>query len=84
MGLFTKKNKLVKLQFCTNNIDRYYNDDHLDELEAFIEDYNIQVREMDCLSYCDECECSPYVLINNKFVEAKNPQDLINKIKEQL
>ncbi|MCU9612860.1 YuzB family protein [Caldibacillus lycopersici] len=84
MGLFTKKKQTIKVEFCTNNFDRFYNDDALDELEEFIDKHSIKFREMDCLSFCDECECSPYALINHKFIDANTPEELLKKLKEQL
>lgn len=84
MRLFTRKPKTTKLSFCINNLDRFYNDDDLDALEEFFDAHNVKVKEMDCLSYCDECECSPYVLINNSFMDAKDPKDLLEKLKEMV
>lgn len=83
MGLFTKNKKSLKLDFCTNNIDRFYDDESFEQLEQLIGDHKVKVREMDCLSFCDECECAPYVLINNEFVDAKSPQELFEQIKKQ-
>ena len=82
MKLFSKKTKTKKLLFCANNLDRFYSDEELDALEKFFDENEVNVREMDCLSYCDECECSPYVLVNNHFIGGKDPQDLLEKLKE--
>lgn len=82
MGLFKKKKKVI-LEFCTNNLNQFYDDDLFDELEELINEQDYQVKEMDCLSYCDECTCSPYVLVNSTFVEAETPRELIMKLKEK-
>lgn len=72
----------MKLEFCTNNLNQYYDDTMLDILEDLVDELGLQVREMDCLSYCDECTCSPYVLMNSTFIEAQSPEDLLKKIKD--
>jgi len=83
MGLFKRKKK-VTLEFCTNNLNQFYDDDQFDDLEEFVNEQGYQVKEMDCLSYCDECTCSPYVLINSVFVQAESPKELIMKLKEKI
>ncbi|MEG6573826.1 DUF1450 domain-containing protein [Caldibacillus debilis] len=84
MGLFSKKNKPGKLYFCTNNLNRFYDDDAFDRLEGFVDEHGLKVREMDCLSYCEECECSPYALFNREFIAADTPDELIEKLKRRV
>lgn len=83
MGLFTKKKK-SKLLFCTNNIERFYSDDDLDIIDNLADDHNLNVAELECLSYCDECECGPYVLINNKFHQGSSTIEVIQFIENHI
>lgn len=82
MGIFFKKKKKGKLEFCTNNLNQFYDDESFVKLDHFITEHGLEVKEMDCLSYCDECTCSPYALVDATYVEADTPEQLIQKLKE--
>ena len=84
MRLFFKKKTIPKIEFCTNNLNRFYDDEAFDQLEKFVEENHLKVREMECLSYCDECARSPYALLNNEFIRAETSDELMEKIKKRL
>ncbi|WAA11923.1 DUF1450 domain-containing protein [Fervidibacillus halotolerans] len=83
MKLFSKRKK-AKISVCTNNIDRFYSDEQLERLEDFAVHHNIDVQEMECLSYCDECAVKPYVLKNRKLIDADTPEELLEKMSAYL
>lgn len=84
MRLFSKKRKTPKLELCTNNLNLFFEDDDIDLLEEFIEVKKMNVKEMDCLDYCDECTCSPHALFNSTYFHAENPKALIFLLKEKI
>ncbi|WP_062354470.1 DUF1450 domain-containing protein [Bacillus kwashiorkori] len=83
MKLFSRKKK-SKLECCTNNLNKFFDDQAIEWLEELMDEYNVNIVEMDCLSYCEECVCSPYLLLNNQFINGETPDQLLAKVKQQL
>lgn len=84
MGIFSFRKKAPRLEVCTNNLDLFFDDELIEELEELIEEKGIKVREMDCLDYCDECTCQPHAILNKKYIYANQPDKLLNLIREKI
>lgn len=84
MGLFSIRKKTAKLQVCTNNLNLFFDDEMIEELEEIIDEKGIITKEMDCLDYCEECACQPHALLNKKYIYAEKPEELLNIIKENI
>ncbi|WAA09924.1 DUF1450 domain-containing protein [Fervidibacillus albus] len=81
MNIFSKRKKR-KVYVCTNNLNHFYSDEQLEQLEVFAEHQQIDLEEMDCLGHCEECAAQPYVIINRNFIGAASPKQLLEKVTE--
>jgi uncharacterized protein YuzB (UPF0349 family) len=79
--LFTKEKKL-KIDFCEKNLDRFLPKELQNEYSAFLSKKNIEFKEYNCQSRCEECKKSPYALVNGEFVSAADSKELLEKFKE--
>ncbi|NCU16916.1 DUF1450 domain-containing protein [Pallidibacillus pasinlerensis] len=84
MKLFSFRKKTPRLEVCTNNLDLFFDDEMIEKLEDLIDEKGIKAKEMDCLDYCDECTCQPHAILNKKYVQANEPNELINLIREKI
>lgn len=75
--LFGKK--VHKVLFCEKNLERFFDDEELDEFLAI---HHIEINEYECLSHCQLCEKSIYAEIDGKVIEADDTKQLAAKIKE--
>lgn len=81
--LFKRRRRKTKIEICTSNLMLFFDDEALDLLERLLDEENTTVREMDCLSYCEDCRRTPYVLLNSSRIHGGTPEQLIQKLKEQ-
>lgn len=68
------------IEFCTNNM-HHGTDEIMEKLEANL-DYD--VIDYGCLGNCGECFASPYALVNGEIVTASDPDQLYDKIIEEI
>jgi uncharacterized protein YuzB (UPF0349 family) len=78
--LFSKDRKL-KIDFCEKNLDRFLTDDLQSEYSTFLSKKNIEFKEYNCQSRCEECKKSPYALVNGEFIAAEDSAQLLDKLK---
>lgn len=79
---FLKKEKIVNIDFCVKNLDRFLKDENFKSYESFMSQKNIRYKEYDCQSRCKECKKSPYAIVNGDFVAADNTSELLEKLKQ--
>lgn len=79
--LFTKERKL-KIDFCEKNLDRFLPEELQNEYSTFLSKKNIEFKEYNCQSRCEECKISPYAIVNGEFIEAGDSRQLLDKFKQ--
>lgn len=80
--IFYKKKKL-NLTFCQRNIDQFLDKDTMPLYVAFFNEKNVNMKEYNCLSECEECKKRPYAKVNGEIVSAENSLELLNKLKRK-
>ncbi|MFP7299360.1 DUF1450 domain-containing protein [Neobacillus niacini] len=78
--LFTKEKKL-KVGFCEKNLNRFLPEQLQTEYSAFLGKKNIEYKEYQCQSRCEECKISPYSIVNGEFIAAEDSAQLLDKLK---
>jgi uncharacterized protein YuzB (UPF0349 family) len=78
--IFTKEKKL-KIDFCEKNLDRFLTEDLQNEYSTFLSKKNIEYKEYQCQSRCEECKRSPYAIVNGEFIAAGDSLELLKKFK---
>jgi uncharacterized protein YuzB (UPF0349 family) len=79
--LFAKETKL-KIDFCEKNLDRFLPEELQNDYSAFFGKKNIEYKEYKCQSRCEECEISPYAIVNGEFIAADDTAQLLEKLKQ--
>jgi uncharacterized protein YuzB (UPF0349 family) len=79
--LFTKERKL-KIDFCEKNLDRFLPEELQNEYSTFLSKKNIEYKEYNCQSRCEECKISPYAIVNGEFIAARDSRQLLDKFKQ--
>lgn len=79
--LFTKDKKL-KIDFCEKNLDRFLPEELQNEYSAFLGKKNIEYKEYNCQSRCEECKIYPYAIVNGEFIAAGDSAELLKKLKD--
>jgi len=82
--LLKKTKKKLSIEVCANNLNQFYSDGDIERLEDFLEENDANIREMNCLSHCEECVCSPYALVNRKLIKAESPGKLWDKLRNPI
>lgn len=77
--LFTKENKL-KVDFCEKNLDCFLTEDLQIDYKSFLSKRNIEYKEYQCQSRCEECKKSPYAIVNGEFIAAEDSGQLLKKL----
>ena len=78
--LFAKEKKLT-IDFCEKNLDRFLTEDLQSEYSTFLSKKNIEYKEYQCQSRCEECKRSPYAIVNGEFIDAGDSMELLKKLK---
>jgi uncharacterized protein YuzB (UPF0349 family) len=78
--LFAKETKL-KIDFCEKNLNRFLPEELQNEYGAFLGKKNIEFKEYQCQSRCEECKMSPYAIVNGEFIAADDSAQLLEKLK---
>jgi uncharacterized protein YuzB (UPF0349 family) len=78
--LFAKEKKLT-IDFCEKNLDRFLTEDLQSEYSTFLSKKNIEYKEYQCQSRCEECKNSPYAIVNGEFIAAGDSMELLQKLK---
>ncbi|MBM4760795.1 DUF1450 domain-containing protein [Bacillus sp. B15-48] len=85
MSLLAKifsKNKKLQVDFCERNLDRFLTAEQYPMYEAFFKQKNIVYKEYKCQSKCEQCEQSPYAIVNGEFIQADDSTALLRKLKQ--
>ena len=77
--VFTK-NKKMKIQFCQNNLDRFFDNESLRLFEGYVKEHNVSTKEYECLSECELCKKKPYVKVNGEIISAENTKELLRRL----
>jgi uncharacterized protein YuzB (UPF0349 family) len=77
----TKKNK-KKLEFCQNNLDRFFDKEALQLLTPYLSEKSVTFKEYKCLNQCELCRTKPYAIVNGNVVCADTPKELLIKIEQ--
>lgn len=78
------RKKKVKLEFCQNNLDRFFDDASFRQFEEFFQKEKIKMKEYECLSYCELCADKPYVKVNGEIIQADTALELLASIKSKV
>lgn len=84
MNFLTKifaKEKKLKIDFCEKNLDRFLTEDLQNDYSTFLSKKNIEYKEYNCQSRCEECKISPYAIVNGEFIAAEDSVQLLKKLK---
>lgn len=81
--LFSTK-KRTQIKFCQKNLDRHLNDEMTNTFSEFLQHPQIQYKEYECLSKCSFCKQSAYAIVNGKYIEAANMNDLLQHLKSEI
>jgi uncharacterized protein YuzB (UPF0349 family) len=76
-----KRNKKMKLEFCQNNLDHFFDEDFFSLFKAFFNKKNVFIKEYRCLNECELCTKRPYVKANGEVIDGENPGELLSKLK---
>jgi uncharacterized protein YuzB (UPF0349 family) len=76
-----KKKKPLKLTFCQKNLDHFLDYESLSQLNQFLNEGSITVKEFHCLSHCELCKEKAYMIVNGKKVIADDGSELLEKLK---
>lgn len=79
--LFTKEKKL-KIDFCEKNLDRFLTENLQNDYSNFLSKKNVEYKEYNCQSRCEDCKKSPYAIVNGEFISAGDSAQLLNKLKQ--
>ncbi|MTD31868.1 DUF1450 domain-containing protein [Planomicrobium sp. YIM 101495] len=69
-----------QVEFCVTNMSQ--GSDEVYEQLTGRDD--IELLQTGCNSHCELCACSLYALVNEEVVEADTPEELLEKINEEL
>lgn len=72
---------MSEVKFCENNFAQGVGDVKL-KLENEMDNVNVEVEP--CLGYCGDCAMGPFALVNDEFIQADTPEELYDKIKQEL
>lgn len=79
--LFGKK-KVLKLEFCQSNLDRFLDQDTQPLFAQFLSQDTVSTKEFECLSHCKRCKETSYTIANGTFISAKSSKELLENLKE--
>lgn len=68
------------IEFCASNLAS----GSYEALEVLEADFNLDIMEYDCLSYCDICSAHHFALVNGEAVTAESNEELVKKIYKYL
>jgi uncharacterized protein YuzB (UPF0349 family) len=72
---------MSEINFCENNFAQGV-EEVKNKVENDFSDANIEV--LPCLGYCGDCAVGPFAVVNDEFVDASSPDELYEKIEQQL
>ncbi|WP_078427690.1 DUF1450 domain-containing protein [Alkalihalobacterium alkalinitrilicum] len=78
---FLRKPK-INIEFCVNNIDQFLTDEHVSKYNELFNQVNVNYKEYECLSKCEQCKKTSYAVINGKLIEADDYGELLKVMKE--
>lgn len=78
--LFSKEKKQT-IEFCEKNLDRFLKEESVPRYQAYLSGKNIEYKEYQCQSRCKECKEGPYAVVNGEFIQGKDSDDLLEKLK---
>lgn len=78
--LFPTK-KRIQVAFCQKNLDRHLDEELTRAFSEFLQHPHIQYKEYECLSKCESCLKSVYAIVNGKYIEFDNMNDLLQYLK---
>lgn len=70
-----------EVKFCENNFAQG-TEEVVDRIENELSEVSVEVEP--CLGYCGDCAMAPFALVNDELVQAETPEELYDKIKEEL
>ncbi|MBB6218605.1 uncharacterized protein YuzB (UPF0349 family) [Anaerosolibacter carboniphilus] len=70
---------MAEVKFCENNFGH-----GTDDIAERLKNEGISVEIEPCLGYCGDCAVGPFALVDDEFVQADSPEELYEKIKEQM
>lgn len=76
-----KRSKKIKLEFCQNNLDLFFDEKSFSLFNAFFNKKNILMKEYRCLNKCELCKTKPYVKANGSVIDGENTGELLSKLK---
>lgn len=66
------------IEFCMSNVAQ----GAYKALEELEKDYDVDVMETDCLSYCTACSQQLFAVVEGEVIRAETPEELVKKIYE--
>ncbi len=78
--LFGKK-KTFKLEFCQNNLDRFFDQNSLSLFNQFFNERSVISKEFECLSHCKLCKDKAYAVVNGDVIRADDAGELLEKLR---
>lgn len=84
LSKFLFKERKIKIDFCEKNLDRFLTDENAANYDSFLSQKNIEYKEYHCQSKCEQCEKSPYAIVNGDFINAENSAELLEKLKYEV
>ncbi|WP_428911173.1 DUF1450 domain-containing protein [Niallia sp. Krafla_26] len=79
---FFGKKKVLKLEFCQNNLDRFLDQESQPLFSQFVNQSTVSVKEFECLSHCKRCNEKSYAFANGEFISANHYMDLLERLKK--
>ncbi|MFT9497277.1 DUF1450 domain-containing protein [Anaerosolibacter sp.] len=70
---------MAEVKFCENNFGH-----GTDVIAEKLTNEGINVEVEPCLGYCGDCAVGPFALVDDEFIQADSPEELYEKIKEQM
>ncbi|WP_099189354.1 DUF1450 domain-containing protein [Tepidibacter mesophilus] len=72
---------MAQIKFCENNFS-HGTEEVVNKIENELNGVDVEVES--CLGYCGDCAVGPFALVNDELIQADTPDELFNKIKEQV
>ncbi|MCX7921484.1 MAG: YuzB family protein [Clostridia bacterium] len=72
---------MAEIRFCENNFS-HGTDEVVEKIKKEFPKAAIDVEP--CLGFCGECAQAPYAIVDDEFIQADDPDDLYEVIREKL
>jgi len=75
-----KKEKKNIMEVCQNNIDRFFDEYSILQIEQYVVKNKVKIKEYECLNHCKDCKKMPYIQINGETIFKPTVKEILEEL----